>query len=446
MKITGIARRVGVDAAVFFSIITKAWQIVHALVTIVLIAHYLAPETQGYFFTFGSLLGLQAFFELAFYLVIINAASHEWAHLRIDDQGRIAGDPDARSRLASLARLGLKWYAVGSLLFLIGTSTAGWLFFSKAPIPGVNWQAPWIALVCSTAVLMFTVSFTSILEGCNQVATIQRFRFFQVVLGSLALWGAFAMDLGLWALVAVSVVTVGRDAILIFGQYRNFFRSLVEPSDGPRIDWREDIWPMQWRLAISGSGIVGFLALSMLNPVMFHYHGAVVAGQMGMTWAMAQGVQMMALAWIYARVPVFGQMIARRDWPALDYLWWRVSTISVVVAMLGGTAALVLVYSINVLGLSVAHRLLPLLPTAVLMLAVVFVQVAQCLTAYLRAHKKEPTVWMSFTCSLLVGVGVWQFGARYGPLGATCAYLTVTILTVIWETSIWRRCRAAWHV
>lgn len=436
-------RRADVDAAVAFSVLTKVWQIVNALVTMALIIRHLSPDAQGFFYTFGSLLALQAFFELAFYLVIISAASHEWAHLRLTDDGHIAGDRDALSRLVSLGRVSAKWYALASLLFLVGVGTGGLMFFGSAPAPPESWRGPWIALVCSTTLLLFALPFNSILEGCNQVATLQRFRFVQAVLASLALWASLAFGLGLWAAVAASLVAVGRDLFLLLVRYRNFFKAFFRPAGGAQLDWRLQIWPMQWRVALSG--IVSFLAFSLFNPVMFHYHGPAVAGQMGMTWAMAAGIQAIALAWISTRVPLFGQFIARRDWDSLDVYWKRATTISVLVAAAGGITASTLVYAINAMGLPIATRLLPPLPTAILLLAVVVMQISQCQTTYLRAHKQEPIVWMSVTCSVLTGLGVWWFGARMGPTGAAWSYLCVAGITIVWETAIWRKYRALWH-
>jgi hypothetical protein len=44
-----------------------------------------------------------------------------------------------------------------------------------------------------------------------------------------------------------------------------------------------------------------------------------------------------------------------------------------------------------------------------------------------------------------VGGLVWWLGGRYGPSGAGASYLAVYAAVVVWETMIWRRCRAEWH-
>jgi hypothetical protein len=72
-------------------------------------------------------------------------------------------------------------------------------------------------------------------------------------------------------------------------------------------------------------------------------------------------------------------------------------------------------------------------------------QVSQCQTAYLRAHKQEPIWVLSVTSSLAIGLLVWFLGSRCGPVGAGAGYLAVMGVAVIWETIIWFRFRAQWH-
>src|SRR5687767_14379524 len=85
------------DSSTAVALANRAWQLLAAPVTILLIAGRLSAEQQGYYYTFGSLVALQSFFELGFGVVVINVASHEWARLALDGEGRINGDADALS-------------------------------------------------------------------------------------------------------------------------------------------------------------------------------------------------------------------------------------------------------------------------------------------------------------------------------------------------------------
>jgi len=447
MRLTNLFNRLmqqaEVDRAVIFVVLTRGWQLLTGPVTLVLIATYFTPEVQGFFYTFASLLALQSFVELGFYLVIINVSSHEWAHLGLDENGYLIGEPKALSRLVSLGRLIFKWYAVASVVFVIAVGIIGFIFFSQTPYPDIRWQTPWLTLVALTGLLLWTLPFNSLLEGCNQVATVNQFRLIQAVLGILALWSSVILGGALWAAVAMAGVKLASDLYLLLIRYRRFFKPFFTPPTGSHMHWQTEIWPMQWRLALSG--IVNYLAFSLFNPVMFQYHGAAVAGQMGMTWQLTYVLQQIAMAWVHTKVPRFGMLIAKKDYQGLDRFWLRTSLVSLVIISIGAAVIWLLVYALNVLQVSLAQRLLSPLPMGLFLLAAIFFQAAQCQTAYLRAHKQEPIMVMSVVTSLMIGALVWLLGSRFGPVGAAGSYLGVVIVILVWDTLIWLRCRAEWH-
>jgi hypothetical protein len=432
-----------VDRAVRFSVSARIWQLVSAAVTLILIARYFSVELQGFYYTFASLLALQSFVELGFFNVIVSVASHQWARLELDGSGSITGDPAARSRLISLGRLVFKWYAVASLLFVVGVGAAGLVFFGQSPARSIEWQGPWVAVVCCTGLLLWALPFNSLLEGCNQVEAIQRMRLSQGVLSSLALWIGLAAGIGLWSLAVAAAINVLRDVWLLLVRYRSFFRPFIAAPAGPVLKWGRDILPMQWRLGLSG--LVNYFAFSLFNPVMFHYHGAGVAGRMGMTLAVVYGIQSVGLAVLYPKVPRFGMLIAQKEFAALDRLWRRTSTASILVCLMGAIIAWIGTVLLHTAGLPVANRVLTPGPTALLLAGMLLMQVSACQTAYLRAHREEPIVALSVTSSSAIGLVVWLLGSRFGPMGAAAGYLVVAAGTVVWETLIWVSCRARWH-
>ena len=66
-----------VDRAVMFAVLSKVWSLFAAPITLLLIAYFLVPEVQGFYYTFLSLIALQSFVGLGFYIVITQFASHE---------------------------------------------------------------------------------------------------------------------------------------------------------------------------------------------------------------------------------------------------------------------------------------------------------------------------------------------------------------------------------
>ena len=247
----------------------------------------------------------------------------------------------------------------------------------------------------------------------------------------------------LWAAASLAAARLSVALYLLLIKYKAFFQDFFQVPTGPRMKWRTEIWPMQWRLAISGT--VSYFAFSLTTPVMFHYHGAVIAGQMGMTRMIVDALLATAMAWVYTRVPRFGRLIAKKNYDELDRDWLRSSLVSLAVISAGGALLWVVIWYLNVLDLAFAERLLSPLPTGLFLLAALMLHISHCQTVYLRAHKQEPILVMSVTSSLATGLLVWWLGGRYGPLGAASGYLGVMVAVVVWETAIWRRCRDQWH-
>lgn len=436
--------KAAVDRPVMLALLGRSWQILAGPITLLLIAQFFTPEEQGFYYTFASLLAMQSIIELGFSVVIINVASHEWAHLSLSEDGRIVGELHALSRLINLGRFAFKWYAFGSLIFMIGVGIAGFVFLSQSEYSSVQWEAPWFALVALTGFLLWGTPLTSILEGCNQVETINKFRLSQAVMGSIAFWLTLGLGGGLWAAVVSAGANLLRDLYLILVEYRKFFTSFLRVRSGTGLNWRNEVLPMQWRLAVAG--LVHYIAFYLFSPVMFHYHGVVVAGQMGMTWQVVSGLQMASMAWIQPNVPRFGILVARRDYAELDRVWLRTTLVSLIFLGCLAVVAWGLVYTLNVFHLPLAQRLLAPLPTGLLLLGGILFHVSQCESIYLRAHKREVLMLLSVTSSLLIGALVWWLGSQLGPTAAASAYFGVATCYVIpLQTLIWFRCRTKWH-
>ena len=206
MGLAILARLTSIDPAIRWSVLARAWQAVAGPLTLLLIARNFSQELQGYYYTFASLLALQSFAELGFYLVIINLASHEWAHLGLDAHGRIVGSSDALSRLVSLGRLIVRWYTIVSGVFVVLAIAVGLMVLSRESHPDVEWRAPWLVLVFLTGLLLWIMPFGSLLEGCNQMAAVNKLRAIRAVLETSVIWISILSGAGLWVAVASAVV------------------------------------------------------------------------------------------------------------------------------------------------------------------------------------------------------------------------------------------------
>lgn len=423
-----------IDRATFYALLTRGWQVLAGPVTLVLISVYFPPEVQGWFYVFAELLGLQALVEMSLNQIIINLASHEWSRLERTDDGSIAGDANAKSRLISLGRFFAKWYLGVGLLYGLAIGVGGGLWMSaNSPDSEVAWVGPWVVVTIFTVLSLWITPIYALLDGCNQVIATNRFRAIQSILGNLAVWLCIPLGAGLWTTTAIALTKLAGDVFPLLGPYRQFFRAFFEKPLGPLVAWREEIAPLQWRLALQ-TGTTA-IAMSSLTLVLFDYHGEAAAGRMGMTWSALKSLQWGAIAWVYTRVPKFGMLIASRDYEALDRMFGRVFRVSLGLLTLGGVTAWAVVFGLNWWGHLLADRLLSPLPLALLSAAVVLNHIPLSLNLYARAHKREPFVWMMVVSNLAMTLAVW-FGGK-GPaaeLGAVAGFLAVL---VIWTVPVW---------
>lgn len=413
-----------------------------------LILKYFSKATQGYYYAFMPILNAQTFFELSMHVVIINTASHEWALLKTDDKGRVVGDPVALSRLAGLIRFTSRWYSIAAVAFVVIIGWVGASILSQESLPRSEWMGPWIVTVIATGLLLLTLPFQATLEGCGQLSTVNRFRLVQAFTGTVVVCTCIAMGFGLWAIAASSVARLLWELFLVAGRYRSFFTSLFASAATANREWLKESWPFMWRLAVQG--IAGYFSMHLVTLVIFAYHGDEAGGRFGMTWQILNAMQAGAFAWVETRRPMFGSLIAQREFKKLDSIWWRLSSISFAILAVAVSVFLTALFILNSADVPFAEiistRMLPFTPTLTLAAALIILHVPRCQNIYIRAHKRDPFLMPGLLINTILGLLVIYLGRYHGVGGVAAAYLGVMLIQLPTWTFIWNRCRQEWHV
>lgn len=438
-----VTTRMGVDRAVLFGILQRVWGLISGPISLILIASRFSPETQGYYYTFNSLLAVTIFFELGLGTVIQQFASHEWAYLKLDVEGRIIGEPAALSRLAGLARVSLRWYTIIGLVATIGLGVFGFVFFSRQPQHDIRWEIAWLVLSLFSGINLALVPFWSLLEGCNQINKTYIARFVGAVLASIGGWVSIWLGAGLWTASIISIVLIAVAITFFKLKYSRFIRSLLSDCGKNRINWKYEIWPMQWRIALSW--LSGYFIFNILTPVVFYFCGAITAGKMGMTWSLVNMLLAIGLTWMATKAPIFGMLIAKHNYSELDRLFIRslIQEMTVVFAM--GLFLWLLIFFLNVMGHRFAQRFLAPLPTAALILAIIAHLPVNAMATYLRAHKQEPYLLTSLFAGVLVSISTVLLAKLEGAEGVAIGYFVCMLVVLIPNYRIFRLCRKKWH-
>lgn len=435
------------DRAVLFGLLSKIWGLAAGLISLLIIATFFTPEIQGYYYTFFTLLALQTFVELGLGIVIQQFASHEWAKLSFNNEGKIVGDLNALSRLSSIAKVGVKWFAIGGVSLSFGLSIGGYVFFSTSPDLHVNWVAPWFALCLLTGITILLQPVWSLLEGCNQVRELYTFRFAQGIIANIVAWSAIMLGAQLWTVTISSLSGLICAVYFLNKYYTSFLKTLLfSEHDGQIVKWTTDLLPMQWRIALSW--ISGYICFSLFTPVLFKFHGPVVAGQMGMTWSLVHVIGSIAGSWLAPRVPQMAMYAAERRYKELDHLFWRVTKMVVFVAAFVALAIMIFVLFINWSDMAIAKRLSSRVFPPLTVMLFLFAQILQVsstpFSSYMRAHKQEPLMLLSVISAVMIGASTVILGKYFSGAGVAFGYLIAHVIIIPMVFLIWHKRRKFW--
>lgn len=452
-----IASALGVDRAVAFTVLARGWSSLAGIGTLLLIARFLSPAEQGFYYTFYSLVALQIVFELGFSVVILQTASHEAAHLEISLEGSITGPAEAHGRLANVLQKSVQWYTVAAVLMAVTLVPVGLAFFRHAAArPGgnaVHFGWPWLLVVVASACTFQIDPLFSFLEGCGYVPEVARTRLRQSLGGTVLGWGAFLLHVGLFA-PGCFIFGQALAGFWLLWQKRGLLLPLMRHVSGSfRIDWRREVWPFQWRIAVSW--LAGYLTSQLFNPILMDYRGPVEAGQMGMTLSVCGTLSSMAVAWMNTKAAPFGRLIARKEYAALDQSFFRALWQSTLAAVVGCGAVWTVVdllgrFGVRSHGVLLATRLLPPLPLAMLLFGTVGNIVVFAEALYLRAHKQEKFMINSIMGAVYITPLAYLLGRwgnpHGGAWGIAAAYAVGTLLIGLgYGTYTFLRWRRIWH-
>jgi O-antigen/teichoic acid export membrane protein len=447
----------GIDRAIAFSVMARGWSSLTGIGTLLLIARYLSPAEQGYYYGFYSLVALQIVFELGFSVVILQTASHEAAHLRIAPDGSITGPEREHGRLASVLKKSVRWYTIGSVLMGITLVPVGVAFFrhieTKANSGGVHFVMPWLLVVLASSLTFQIDPIFSFLEGCGYVPEVSRTRLRQSILATVLGWSVFLFHRGLFAPGMFILGQAIAGAWFIFSKRSLLLPLLRHATEKYSIDWGMEIWPFQWRIAVSW--MAGYITSQLFIPALANFRGAIEAGQMGMSLTICGVLTSMCVAWMNTKAAPFGQMISRKEYRKLDRIFFRTLIQSTLAAIVAAAAVWGVLEWLSERGIRVHHvllasRLLPPVPLAMLLFGTVINIVVIAEATYIRAHKQE-----KFMVNSLIGaayvIPVLLFVARrqttHGGAWGICAAYAIgsAIIGLGYGTYTFLKWRRIWH-
>jgi O-antigen/teichoic acid export membrane protein len=440
----------GVNRAIGFGVLTRVWGALAGPVTILLIATRFTKVEQGYYYTFSSLLALQVFFELGLLTVLAQFAAHEFAFLSWSEKGEITGSEAHRDRFVDLLGKGFKWYTVSALLLILILIPAGFLFFTQSPgnVVDFSWRLPWALAVIGVGCNLLLIPFYAVITGSGEVASINRREMMGGMAGSIIGWLVIACGGGLYAIPAVTSGTILVGVIYLSRSKPRLVKTAFTHAFGSvrtshTLSWWGEVWPMQWKIAISW--VSGYFIFQLFTPVLFKFHGPVVAGQMGMTLSIWNAILATCATWMTVKGPFFGKLIATKSWRELDGEFYRVLKQSVIVTLGITSLALAVIYTVQQSYNRLGERLIPTQFVLFMFAALLAQVIINGFAVYLRAHKQEPFLYLSICGAVLQAVCVVVIGKMYSYQGITVVFALMNTLFIFPAYMIWMQSRREWH-
>jgi len=416
----------GIDRAIAYTVLARVVQILASTGTVLLILRFLTPIEQGYYYTLLSLVSLQIVFELGFSFVILQMAAHECAHLTLHPDGRVEGDPVAHARLASVIQKTLRWYLVAAVVLCVSLLPVGAYFFShhaRSATP-VAWQGPWVVAVFATAFLFLLNPFFSFLEGCGQVWQVGRMRFGQSLLGAGMAWGALLLHHGLFSPGMVNLGYAAAGLVFLYSR-RNLCLGLLRFLSAQRaVSWRREVWPFQWKIAVSW--VCAYFSLTVFTPILFAYRGPTEAGQFGMSLSVTAYLSTLVLSWMSTKATPFGQMIARSEFPEIKALFFRTLRQALSLLVCAAVACEMAVVAVQYLLPRLAARMASPQIFALLLLTCLSGFIVQSMAIYLRSFKREPFLVQSVAVAASTVILALLAVKTWGVAGVGFSYFVCT--------------------
>ena len=449
-SIKKVASRIGIDKAIAFTSSTSIFGALGSIVSVVLVVKYLTGIEQGFYYTFGSIVAIQVFFELGLNDIITQYVAHEASNLRWGTDHRLNGEAKYRSRLSSLLHFSVKWYLFFASMLLISLVIVGFIFFKEYDTSNgaIRWEAPWILLAIGTGLSLILSPIMAFLQGLGKVKEVAKIRLLQLIFRLSIVWAGLILGAKLFVLGISSLMGAILLALIIGIKYKKIFSNIWGTEIVEKVNYRKEIFPYQWKIALSW--ISGYFIFQLFNPVLFATDGPVVAGQMGMTLAALNGILSLSMAWMTTKVPLFSGLIAQKRYKQLDYIFNKTLKQSVLINFGALTLMTVALFLIRLLNIELGEkrlgkRFLDYLPLFFMLIPVFLNQFIASWATYLRCHKKEPYLIISIVGGVLCLLSTVILGRYFGVVGVTSGYCLITIALFPWAYYIFKTKKIEWH-
>lgn len=377
----------------------RLWQALGGTLTFFFIVLTLSSDQQGWFYTFLSIASLYTLLEMGLSMALIQVSSHLFIKLKWLPDGSVNGQN--AEIFKSFFSCSMKVYIRFAFLFLALAIVIGYFIFKQKSgfiVEGRIWLWPWIALLVGTALNMVMLPFFAVAEGSGEVSEVYTLRLLQGLIGSLACWFVLWNGGDLWAACMAPILGAAISFFWFFKKKPWLFKLILWPKLSKHFDWSKEVWPLQWRIAISWISI--YLMTQLCVPILFYFKNPLIAGQMGVSLSIVHMLGLLSQSWITRRIAMMSKAAAGKEWHILDDLFKKDFLRSMSVFIFG--AVILLILQKFIAQSLYANRIFSFWPFLGLLIFSFFYYMNIALAIQLRSYRKEPLVWAFLLGGILI--------------------------------------------
>lgn len=425
--------------------VNQAWRLISGPLMLLLIPLYLTEEQQGYWYLFGSIAALSTFADLGFSNIILQFSAHEYASLKIGNEGLLEGQPENIKKMGSFLRFVIRWLSticaiVYPIIFIVGI-----YFLVRDKVLSI-YIVPWIIYSIGSLINFFNNSVLSFIEGMDQISKIQKSRLIVAIINSVVVISSLLLHLNIFALALGMILSASFMFVTIFKTFGKILKQLWMESTDFIYPWKKEILPLFKKYVLSFAS--GYFLFQIYTPLMHYFHGPVYSGKIGISMSLVSSMFSFSTIFVYTITPRINMLIEKKDWYELDKLFTKRLLFSAISYLIIANCFFVFITLFIKIPLinKIVNRFLPWQGLLILISAY-FIQVfINSWAVYLRGHKIEPYWYTSLASAIWVFVISIIIGKFLSPDYFFLGLLSSYIWSTPWSYIIYKKNKKELHV
>lgn len=415
------------EKAFFWGFAEKISRSITGPISLIFVAIFLDLKSQGYLFTFISLLTIKFVLELGLTQIIITFVAYEKNSLSFH-KFFLKGKFNSYLRLKNISRYSIHWFFWASIIYILIINLIGYFLFSNSGDPISYWLYPFLLLCLFSSIEIFFIPFYAIKEGLAEIEKVYKFKFFKTIFFLLAYLTFLSIGAGLWSFSIAYFFNIFIDIIFIF-KSRVFFYSIYRNAkvNKIRLNWKKEIFPLQTKIAIGA--VSGILSFSIFTPFSFSLLGPEVAGKVGLTLAIVTGISTLSVVPSLISSQRIASLVEKKEIKKLNHLIFRLLSISIIIHLISLAGLILFFFFLKSSFPFILDKVVDPISFLYFFFAMMLSLISSPFSIFMRAHKEEPLMWLSVFTGVAISFSCY-FGMYYnGAMGAAIAYFIITLIS-----------------